>query len=112
MLSAVQRKKFTMKIPNATKTTSGLSGIAFGLIIMTGGLLGGSIQVVLGIFGVFWFLFSVVMLVIGRKPLEYNNDWLKWQRSYWDAKKEVAPRFLIWFVSTALTIATVGRLFK
>jgi|SRR6266702_1178374 len=110
----VQRRNINtkMKIPNATITTASLSGATFGLIISIGEFLGGTIHVVLGIISIFWFLFSVVMFVLGRKPLEYNNEWLGGKRPYLDAQKEVAPRFLLWFISTALSIAVCGIFLK
>ncbi len=83
-----------MKMPSATKGSAVISGVTLPLIFMVGESIGGLLRIILGIIGTIWFLVSVIMFVLGRKPLEYNNDWLCGKRSYWEAQKKLHQELL------------------
>lgn len=65
----------------------------------------GATHFVLLVLGTLWFLISVFVFVMGKRPLEKNVEWMQGKGSFFAASKDSAPRAVIWFLSIVATIA-------
>lgn len=91
-------------MPVATKTTAAISGSSLGVIMMAGEKAAGAIHFVLLVLGTLWFLISVFVFVMGKRPLEKSIEWMQGKGSFFAASKDSTPRAVIWFLSVAATI--------
>ena len=72
----------------------------------------GVVHIVLISLGTLWLLTSSIMLVMGRRPLEMNIEWMQGKQSFFAAQKDNTPRVLIWFLSVAFTIFLFNMIVK
>ena len=80
--------------------------------MMAGEKATGAIHFVLLVLGTLWFLISVFVFVMGKRPLEKNVEWLQGKGFFFAASKDSTPRVLIWFLSIAATIALFNLILR